>query len=42
MQVEGRNLLRNPSLMKAPAERRNMAKYCKFYKDKGHDMAKCF
>ena len=42
MEVEGRNLLRNPSPMKAPVERRNMTKYCKFHKDKGHDTAECF
>ena len=42
MQVEGRNLLRNPGLMRAPVERRNMSKYYKFHKDKGHDTTECF
>ena len=42
MQVEGRNQLCNPSPMRAPVERRNMAKYCKFHKDKRHDPAECF
>ena len=28
--------------MKAPLERRNMSKYCKFHKDKGHDTTECF
>ena len=42
MQVEGRNLLRNLELMRAPVERRNMSKYYKFHKDRGHDMAECF
>ena len=42
MQVEGNNLLRNPGTMRAPLERRNMTKYCKFHKDRGHDMAECF
>ena len=37
MQVEGKNLLRSPGPMRAPAERRNMEKYCKFHKDRGHD-----
>ena len=42
MQVEGRNRLQNPGPMKAPLEQSNMSKYCKFHKDKGHDMAKYF
>ena len=42
MQVEGRNLLRNPGPMRAPVERRNMAKYCKFHKDMGHNTTECF
>ena len=42
MQVEGRNLLQNRGPMRVPVEQRNMSKYCKFHKDKGHDMAKCF
>ena len=42
MQVEGKNLLRNHGPMRAPIERRNMAKYCKFHKDRGHDTAECF
>ena len=42
MQVEGRNLLQNAGPMRAPVERRNMSKYCKFHKDKGHDMTECF
>ena len=42
MQMKGRNLLRNPGPMRAPAERRNMTKYCKFHKDKGHDTVECF
>ena len=28
--------------MRAPTERRNMAKYCKFHKDRGHDTVECF
>ena len=28
--------------MRAPVEWRNMSKYCKFYKDKGHDTGECF
>ena len=28
--------------MRAPIERRNMAKYCKLHKDRGHDTAECF
>ena len=42
MQVEGRNLLRNLSPMRASVERRTMSKYCKFYKDKGHDTGNAF
>ena len=42
MQVEGRNLFRNPGPMKAPLERRNMTKYCKFHKDIGHNTSECF
>ena len=42
MQVEGRNLLRNPVPMRVPVERRNMTKYCKFHKDRGHDTAEYF
>ena len=42
IQVEGRNLLRNPGPMRAPVERINMAKYCKFYKNRGHDTVECF
>ena len=42
MQVEGKNLLQNPGPMRAPVERRNMAKYCKFHKDRRHDTAECF
>ena len=42
MQMEGKNLLRDPGPMRAPAERRNMAKYCKFHKDRGHDTVECF
>ena len=42
MQVEGKNLLRNTGPIRAPAERRNMAKYCKFHKDRGHDTLECF
>ena len=42
MQVEGRNLLRNPGPMRAPVEQRNISKYCKFHKDKGHDTGECF
>ena len=42
MQVEGRNLLPNPGPMRAPMERRNMSKYYKFHKDKGHDTWECF
>ena len=42
MQVEGKNLLCNPCPMRAPVEKRNMTKYCKFHKDWGHDTAECF
>ena len=42
MQVEGKNLLQNPGPIRAPAERRNMAKYYKFHKDRGHDKVECF
>ena len=42
MQVESRNLLQNPRLMKEPLEERNMTKYCKFHKDRGHDKSECF
>ena len=28
--------------MRAPVEQRNMSKYCKFHKDKGHDTSECF
>ena len=42
MQVEGRNLLQNPSPMRALVEQRNMSKYCKFHKDKGHDTGERF
>ena len=42
MQVEGRELLRNPGPMRVPVEQKNMSKYCKFHKDKGHDTAVCF
>ena len=42
MQVEVKNLLRNPRPMRAPLEKRHMTKYCKFHKDRGHDTAECF
>ena len=42
MQVEGRNLLRNPGPMRAPMERKNMSKYCKFHKNKRCDTRECF
>ena len=42
MQVEGRNLRQNLSPMRAPMERRNMDKYYKLHKDKGHDTGECF
>ena len=42
MYIKGKNLLRNLGPMKAPLERRNMTKYYKFHKDKGHDKAECF
>ena len=42
MQVEGRNLCWNARPMRAPVERRNMSKYCKFHKDKEHDTVECF
>ena len=42
MQMEGKNLLQNPGPIRAPVERRNMAKYGKFYKDRGHDTTECF
>ena len=42
MQVEGKNLLCNLGPMRAHVERRNIAKYCKFHKDRGHNTAKCF
>ena len=42
MQVEGKNLLHNLGLMRAPAERRNITKYCRFHKDRGHDTIECF
>ena len=28
--------------MRAPLERRNMTKYCKFHKDRGHDTTEFF
>ena len=42
MQVEGKNLLWNPEPMRAPVEQRNISKYCKFHKDRGHDTRECF
>ena len=42
MQVEERNLLQNPRLMRALVEWRNVSKYYKFHKDRGHDTAECF
>ena len=42
MQVEGRNLLQNPSPMRVPVEQWNMAKYYKFHKDMGHDTMNVF
>ena len=42
MQMEGKNLLRNLGPMRALVERRNMTKYCKFHKDRGHNTAECF
>ena len=42
MQVEGRNLLRNLGPMRTLVERRNMLKYYKFHKDRGHDTTECF
>ena len=42
MQVEERNLLWNPRPMKVPMEWRNMSKYYKCHKDRGHDMVECF
>ena len=42
MEVERRNLFQNPGPMRAPVERRNMSKYYKFHKDRGHDTAEYF
>ena len=42
MQMERKNLLCSLGPMRAPAEKRNMAKYCKCHKDRGHDMIECF
>ena len=35
-------MLRNPGPMRATVEWRNMAKYYKFHKDRGHDTTECF
>ena len=42
MQVDRKNLLHNPRLIRAPLDRRNMTKYCKFHMDRGHDTTECF
>ena len=42
MQVKGKNVLKYPGPMKNLIEKWNKNKYCKFHKDIGHDILKCF
>ena len=40
--AEDKNLLRKPSKMKSPSEKRNKDKYCRYHKDHGHYTDDCF
>ncbi|XP_052177663.1 uncharacterized protein LOC127791727 [Diospyros lotus] len=39
--IEGKNYLKKPRPMKAPSDKRNRSKYCRFHRDHGHDTEEC-
>ncbi|PON38222.1 hypothetical protein TorRG33x02_345630 [Trema orientale] len=41
IQIEGKNMLKAPLPMRAPPEKRNMNKYCRFHKELGHKTSEC-
>ena len=41
MEIEGEKYLQRPGPLKAPPEKRDKQKYCRFYSDHGHDIEEC-
>lgn len=41
-QVDDQNLLHRPNPMRSNPHKQDNTKYCKFYKDHGHDIEDCF
>ncbi|XP_052203187.1 uncharacterized protein LOC127808657 [Diospyros lotus] len=39
--IEGKDYLKKPRPMKAPSDKRNRSKYCRFHRDHGHDTEEC-
>ncbi|XP_052172226.1 uncharacterized protein LOC127788156 [Diospyros lotus] len=39
--IEGKDYLKKPQPMKAPSDKRNRSKYCRFHRDHGHDTEEC-
>ena len=40
--AEAQNLLKKPTKLKSPPEKRNRDKDCRYHKDQGHDTGDCF
>ncbi|XP_052172205.1 uncharacterized protein LOC127788136 [Diospyros lotus] len=39
--IKGKDYLKKPRPMKAPSDKRNQNKYCRFHRDHGHDTEEC-